>query len=252
MKKINKNYYIQTRNSCLYGVKIFDGISGEHPLPYCQPNNSVDRYYYATKVTNILDGDLKICKSGFHFCLSFRDALAYKELIIPASNFDCESFKKYPRAYMIAPVYNVSAVGDVIFEQDMNHSKFVTNKLNLLYAVDNLMLIKAYNYYITSHVYNQQYMNASNRVVSVCELDYTIQTNDNQEITITNSENSFSVSHCRMTVFSSYDQTLKVINKTGYTQYVNRYGCYSQEIIPIPRHTTMEFKSQSVKGVIVK
>lgn len=248
MKKINKNYYIQTRNSYLHGIKIFDGIGGKHELPYCQPNNMVDKYYYSKKSTNKLADDLKICKSGFHFCLFFRDALAYKNLIISARHFDCKLFRKYPKAYVIAPVYNVSAIGDVIFEQEeLKYNKFATNELNLLSMVDNLKLIKAYDYYITSQIYNQQYMNASSRVVSVDDLDYITQTNDNQEITIIGKSR-----FCRITIFSGCNQTLKVINNTKYTQYVNRYGCYSQDIIPILRHSTMEFKSQSVKGVIVK
>ena len=79
-------------------------------------------------------------------------------------------------------------------------------------------------------------------------ISYGIQCLDNAEVTIVCDNKSSKFPYT--TIFSSVYQTLKVINKTKYTQYVTRYDDYFQKIIPIPRHSTMIFASNEMETAI--
>ena len=253
----DKKYYIQTTNRYLYGVKIFDGIGGKLNLPYCNPYDA--KYYYSLALVNEFEGNIEMCGKGFHFGLTFKDALAYKHFVTFAKSINYKHIKKYPRAYVLAPVYNVTAMGDVILTQDTSdNTKCVTNKLRLDSQINYHVLIADYTHYNLYSYDNVNSIESKNtpllklpqQTLYSNYISYGIQCLNDTEATIVcdNKNSKFPYT----TIFSSVYQTLKVINKTKYTQYVTRYSDYSQEIIPIPRHTTMEFKSQSVKGVIVK
>lgn len=54
------------------------------------------------------------------------------------------------------------------------------------------------------------------------------------------------------TIFSNSFKDLTVENKTDYTHYVNRYCGCKQYIIPIPRHTTIEFEQCDKIGKVIK
>lgn len=242
----NKKYYIQIADRHLHGVKIFDGIGGELNLPYCYPYNS--KYYYLTDSVNEFKGNISMCDRGFHFGLTFKDALNYKHFITYANYYNYKHIKKYPRANVFKPIYNVTALGDVILDQDPSGiTKCVTNKLQLDSQLSYIDIMKDF---IHEYLYSFDNVNCKlssklnplikspQQTIYSNYVSYGIQCLDIAEVTIVcdNKNSKFPYT----TIFTNEYQRLKVINKTKYTQYVTRYNDYCQEIIPIPRHSTME------------
>jgi len=75
-------------------------------------------YQYCTDKIHTIDDDIKICKSGFHFCRKLVDVLTYYNFI------------KHPKFR----VFKVKATGIIIHEGD----KSVTDTLTLLEEIKDL------------------------------------------------------------------------------------------------------------------
>lgn len=237
------------KNEYLPGVKIFDGIDKETGNPYCQPAQyDVDskRVYETDGVTNYYDGNIALCKCGFHFSMSLQDAAQYKDL------FGLYGSKKYSKAMIIHPVYQVYAVGKIKAEahlyNDECKQKYVTNKLKL----DKQFSCKEIIDYAIQH----------GIISSYALLKKPISTTSHQD---SNSKILFQQPHAcfvtidnialvgnNYTIFSNSFKELTVENKTNYTHYVNRYCGCEQYIIPIPRHTTVNFEQCDKIGKVIK
>ena len=235
------------KNESLYGIKIFDGVDKETGKPYCQPADADSKKIYETSgIVNYYDGDIIPCKSGFHFSMTLQDAFDYKDL------FSLNKNKKYPKAMIIHPVYNVSAVGKIKAEtywrNDENKQKYVTNKLKLGLQFGCEEIIK----YAIQHGMVNSYA-VLNKPISV-----TSHQDSNSKILFQQSGNFFvTIDNIALfgdnyTIFSNSFKDLTVENKTGYTHYVNRYVGVKQYIIPIPRHTTIEFEQCDKVGKAIK
>lgn len=237
------------KNESLYGVKIFDGIDKETGKPYCQPTSDADskKIYETGGIVNYYDGNIIPCECGFHFSMTLQDAFDYKNLFSLCKN------KKYPKAMIINPVYNVSAVGKIKAETTYwwggeYKQKYVTNKLKLgrLFGCDEII-----NYSI-QHGMIKSYA-VLNKPISV-----TSHQDSNSKILFQQSGNFFvTIDNIALvgnnyTIFSYSFKELTVENKTDYTHYVNRYVGEKQYIIPIPRHTTIEFEQCDKIGKLVK
>lgn len=236
------------KNESLYGVKIFDGIDKETGKPYCQPTINADskKIYETGGIVNYYDGDIIPCKSGFHFSMTLQDAFDYKDL------FSLNKNKKYPKAMIIHPVYNVSAVGkikaEMYWRNDENKQKYVTNKLKLVlqfgceeiikYAIQHGM-INSYAV-LNKPISTTSHQDANNKIL--------FQQSCNFFVTIDN----IALVDNNYTIFSNLFKELTVENRTDYTHYVNRYGYTDQYITPVPRHTTIEFKQLDKIGKAIK
>ncbi len=235
------------KNESLLGVKIFDDVDKETGKPYCQPADADSKKIYETSgIVNYYDGDIIPCKSGFHFSMTLQDAFDYKDL------FSLNKNKKYPKAIIIHPVYNVSAVGKIKAEtywrNDENKQKYVTNKLKLVLQFGCEEIIK----YAIQHGMVNSYA-VLNKPISV-----TSHQDSNSKILFQQSGNFFvTIDNIALfgdnyTIFSNSFKDLTVENKTGYTHYVNRYGYTDQYITPVPRHTTIQFEQCDKVGKVIK
>ena len=235
------------KNESLYGVKIFDGIDKETGNPYCQPADADSKKIYETGgIVNYYDGNIIPCKSGFHFSMTLQDAFDYKNL------FSLYKNKKYPKAMIINPVYNVSAVGkikaEIYWRNDKYKQKYVTNKLKLgrLFGCDEII-----NYSIQHGMVNSYAV--LNKPIST-----TSHQDSNSKILFQQSGNFFvTINNTALfgnnyTIFSNSFKDLTVENKTDYTHYVNRYVGEKQYIIPIPRHATIKFEQCDKVGKVSK
>lgn len=235
-------------NEYLPGVKIFNGIDKETGKPYCQPIVNADnkKIYETNGIVNYYDDNIIPCECGFHFSMTLQDAFDYKDL------FSLYKNKKYPKAMIIHPVYNVSAVGKIKAETywwgGEYKQKYVTNKLKLgkQFSCEEII-----NYSI------QHGMIASYAVLNK-PISTTSHQDSNSKILFQQSGNFFvTIDNTALfgknyTIFSNLIKELTVENKTGYTHYVNRYVCKKQYIIPIPRHTTIEFEQCDKVGKVIK
>lgn len=237
------------KNESLYGVKIFDGIDKETGKPYCQPTIDADskKIYETGGIVNYYDGNIILCESGFHFSMTLQDAFDYKNL------FSLYKNKKYPKAMIIHPVYNVAAVGKIKAETTYWHNgeikqKYVTNKLKLgrLLGCDEII-----NYSIQHGMINSYAV--LNKPISV-----TSHQDSNSKILFPQSYTFFvTIDNIALvgnnyTIFSNLFKELTVENKTEYTHYVNRYLGAEQYITPIPRHTTIQFEQCDKVGKVIK
>lgn len=235
------------KNESLYGIKIFDGVDKETGKPYCQPADADSKKIYETSgIVNYYDGDIIPCKSGFHFSMTLQNAFDYKDL------FSLNKNKKYPKAMIIHPVYNVSAVGKIkaktYWRNDENMQKYVTNKLKLgrLFGCDEII-----NYSIQHGMINSYAV--LNKPISV-----TSHQDSNSKILFPQSYTFFvTIDNIALvgnnyTIFSNSFKELTVENKTEYTHYVNRYLGAEQYITPIPRHTTIQFEQCDKVGKVIK
>lgn len=236
--------------SSLSGVKIFDGIDKKTNLPYCQPYGYDTRQVYKISNDNIFDGEIQLCKNGFHFCLDIYSASDFKNL------FRSNVGKKYPNAVIMNPVFKVTAFDKVLFDEHesygMYRCKFVTNHLrvykqfsceSILYYAQ-LFPITGFAYSlldkstISTHELASDNANYFNRcLIQTAAKDVTIDTIPDYK---------------HYTIFSYSGDILTVKNKTKYTHYVNRYCNTKQYIIPIPRYSTVEFKQCDIIGKLVK
>lgn len=235
------------KNESLYGVKIFDGIDKETGKPYCQPADADSKKIYETSgIVNYYNGNIIPCKRGFHFSMALQDAFDYKDL------FSLNKNKKYPKAMIMHPVYNVSAVGKIKAEtywrDDEYKQKYVTNKLKLdrLFGCDEIINYSIQHGMIASYA-------VLNKPISV-----TSHQDSNSKILFQQSGNFFvTIDNITLfgnnyTIFSSSFKELTVENKTDYTHYVNRYVGEKQYIMPIPRHTTIKFEQCDKVGKVIK
>ena len=234
------------KNEILAGVKIFDGIDKETGNPYCQPAIDSKKVYETNSIVNYYDGNIIPCKSGFHFSMTLQDAFGCKDL------FSLYENKKYPKAMIIHPVYNVAAVGKIKAEtywhNDENKQKYVTNKLKLGRQLSCEEII---NYAIQHGMVNSYAV--LNKPIST-----TSHQDSNSKILFQQSYNFFvTIDNIALvgnnyTIFSNSFKDLTVENKTDYTHYVNRYCGCKQYIIPIPRHTTIKFEQCDKIGKVIK
>ena len=236
------------KNESLYGVKIFDGIDKETGKPYCQPAIDADskKIYETGGIVNYYDGNIIPCKSGFHFSMTLQDAFDYKDL------FSLYKNKKYPKAMIIHPVYNVAAVGKIKAEtywhNGENKQKYVTNKLKLgrLFGCDEIINYSIQHGMVNSYaVLNKPILTTSHQDSNSKIL---FQQSGNFFVTIDNT----ALFGNNYTIFSNLFKELTVENKTDYTHYVNRYGYTDQYITPVPRHTTIQFEQCDKVGKVIK
>ena len=237
------------KNEYLPGVKIFDGIDKETGKPYCQPAKyDIDskKVYETDGVTNYYDGNIALCKSGFHFSMSLQDAVQYKDLFGLCEN------KKYSKAMTIAPVYHVYAVGKIKAEahlyNDECKQKYVTNQLkldkqfNCCEIIDHAIqhgIISSYAV-LNKPISTTSHQDSNSKILFQTAHVYFV-TIDNNALVGNN-----------YTIFSNSFTELTVENKTNYTHYVNRTMCNEQYIIPIPRHTTIKFEQCDKVGKVIK
>lgn len=227
------------KNESLPGVKIFDGIDKKTNLPYCQPDNYKQIYQ---KGENKYDGEIEICKKGFHFSMSIGEAYDYKPII---------SLQSSRNAVIINPVFEVYATGKVISETHNRYGgfgqKFVTNCLYLDRQFSNNEILI---YLVANHLCHIKIFTDTDTNVSTSSIPDSIKClyqGNAKEITIDSlpSDKNF-------TIFSDYKDKLIVKNKTKYTHYVNRYEDKFQHIEVIPRYSTVEFKQLDKFGKLVK
>lgn len=236
------------KNEILAGVKIFDGIDKETGNPYCQPAIDIDskKVYETNSIVNYYDGNIIPCKSGFHFSMTLQDAFGWKDL------FSLYENKKYPKAMIIHPVYNVAAVGKIKAEtywhNGENRQKYVTNKLKLGKQFGCEEIIS----------YSIQHGMIGSYAVLNTPISTTSHQDSNSKILFQQSYNFFvTIDNIALvgnnyTIFSNSFKELTVENKTNYTHYVNRYLGEKQYIISIPRHTTIKFEQCDKVGKVVK
>lgn len=218
----------------LQGVKIFDGIDKRTNRPYCQPDNNNKQIYQ--KGENNYDDKIEICRKGFHFSMSIGEAYDYKSII---------SLQSSRNAIIINPVFEVYTTGKIISETYSRYGgfgqKFVTDCLYLDRQLSNSEIL---TYLVTNHLCHiKTFTDTSVSTSSIPGYIKCLYQGNAKEITIDSlpSDKNF-------TIFSDYKDKLIVKNKTKYTHYVNRYCGYEQYIIPIPRHTTIDFKQWGVIG----
>ena len=236
------------KNESLYGVKIFDGIDKKTNLPYCQPTIDADskKIYETSGIVNYYDGDIILCERGFHFSMTLQDAFDYKDL------FSLYKNKKYPKAMIIRPVYNVAAVGKIKAEtywwDDEYKQKYVTNKLKLgrLFGCDEIINYSIQHGMINSYAVLNKSISTTSHQGSNSKILF--QQPGNFFVTIDN----ITLVGNNYTIFSNSFKELTVENKTDYTHYVNRYLGAEQYITPIPRHTTIQFEQCDKVGKVIK
>lgn len=235
----------------LTGIKIFDGIDEKTGNPYCKPGNI--KQIYDTSNENVYDGEIELCKAGFHFSLDIFAASDYKYI------FRCNLGKKYPNALIMNPIYCVIAKDKILSEEYEKigcfRHKYVTNNL----TIGRQLYINEIMFHILNYiVFGFTYSSLDKPVLSTHEIDFSttnqpyyferclIQTFA-KDVTIDRIPD-----HHNHTIFSRFDRLLTVRNKTKYTQYVNRYSYREQYITPIPRYSTVEFKHFDKIGKLVK
>lgn len=224
----------------LPGVKIFDGIDKETNLPYCNPDDNKQIYQ---KGENVYDGEIEICRKGFHFSMSIGEAYNHKPVI------GLQYSKRNATAALINPVFEVYATGKILSETYNIYGgfsqKFVTDHLYLDRQFSNNEII---TYLIANHLcYINTFVDTNVSTSSILGNSRCLYQGNAKEITI----DSLPVVK-NFTIFSNYKDNLIVKNKTKYTHYVNRYCGYEQYIIPIPRYSTVEFKQLDKFGKLVK
>lgn len=224
----------------LTGIKIFDGIDEKTGNPYCKPGNI--KQIYDTSNENIYDGEIELCKAGFHFSLDMSAAGDYKLL------FNDHVDKKYPNAVMISPVFYVTAKDKILCEEYENFGcfrhKYVTNNLNVCKQFyNNEIMFHVLNYIVFSfpHSVLDKPEMSTHEIYSTTNQPYyfnrcLIQTFA-KDVTIDRIPDTHN-----HTIFSNISNSLTVRNKTKYTQYVNRYGYVEQYITPVPRYSTIKFE----------
>ena len=224
-------------NEYLPGVKIFDGIDKKTNLPYCKPDDYKQIYQ---KGENVYDGEIEICRKGFHFSMSIGEAYDYKPII---------SLQSSRNVIIINPVFEVYATGKVISETYNRYGgfgqKFVTDCLYLDRQFSNSEIL---TYLLTNRLCHIKTFTDTNvSTSSTSGSTKCLYQGNAKEITINSlpSDKNF-------TIFSNSYNPLIVKNKTKYTQYVNRYYGYEQYIIPIPRYSTVEFKQLDKIGKKLK
>lgn len=239
--KLDKDEYLP-------GVKIFDGIDKKTGKPYCQPTIDVDskKIYETNSIVNYYDGKLKLCESGFHFSMTLQDAFDWKDL------FSLYENKKYPKAMIMHPVYNVSAVGKIKAEtywwNGEKKQKYVTNKLKLgkQFGCEEIISYSIQHGMISSYAVLNKPISTTSHQGSNSKILF--QQSYNFFVTIDN----IALVGNNYTIFSNSFKELTVENKTEYTHYVNRYLGEKQYIIPIPRHTTIKFEQCDKVGKVIK
>ena len=234
-------------NEYLHGVKIFDGIDKETGKPYCQPADADSKKIYETSgIVNCYGGKLKLCESGFHFSMTLQDAFDYKDL------FSLNKNKKYPKAMIIHPVYNVYAVGkikaEIYWRNGEYKQKYVTDKLKLnrQFSCDEIINYSIQHGMINSYAVLNKSISTTSHQGSNSKILF--QQSGNFFVTIDN----ITLIGNNYTIFSDLFKELTVENKTDYTHYVNRYCGYGQYTIPIPRHTTIKFEQCDKVGNVIK
>ncbi len=223
----------------LPGVKIFDGIDKETNLPYCNPDDNKQIYQ---KGENVYDGEIEICRRGFHFSMSIGEAYNYKPVI------DLQYSRRNANAALINPVFEVYATGKILSETYNIYGgfsqKFVTDHLYLDRQFSNNEII---TYLIANHLcYINTFVDtnvSTSSIPSILGNSRCLYQGDAKEITI----DSLPVVK-NFTIFSNYTNKLIVKNKTKYTHYVNRFEDKSQHIEVIPRYSTVEFKQCNIFG----
>lgn len=221
-------------NEYLPGVKIFDGIDKETNLPYCKPDDYKQIYQ---KGENVYDGEIEICRRGFHFSMSIREAYNYKSII----GLQCSR----RNAVLINPVFEVHATGKIFSETYNTHGgfeqKFVTDHLYLDRQVSNRAILI---YLVTNNLcYIKTFIDTNVSTSSITGNIRCLYQGNAKEITI---DSLPSVKN--FTIFSDYSNKLIVKNKTKYTHYVNRCEDKFQHIEVIPRYSTVEFKQYNIFG----
>ena len=227
----------------LTGIKIFDGIDEKTNLPYCQPGDIKQIYDISNE--NVYDGEIKLRKAGFHFCLDIASANDYKNI------FRYNLGKKYPNALIMNPIHYVIAKDKILSEEYERFGGFrciyITNNL----TIGKPLFCNEILHYITNcPVSGCEYslLDVSKSEVYTHEIQHTnkclIQSGAKDVIIDTQNMN--------YTIFSNSYNPLTVKNKTKYTQYVNRYRSCNQYITPVPRYSTVEFKPFDKIGKIVK
>lgn len=219
----------------LTGIKIFDGIDEKTGNPYCKPGNI--KQIYDTSNENVYDGEIELCKAGFHFSLDIFAAGDYKYI------FRCNLGKKYPNALIMNPIYCVIARDKILSEEYERFGgfrcKYITNNL----TIGKPLFCNEILHYITNcpvSEYAYSLLNASKSEVYTHEIQHSnrclIQSGAKDVIIDTQNE------YHNYTIFSNSYNPLTVKNKTKYTHYVNRYVTCEQYITPVPRYSTVEFK----------
>lgn len=229
----------------LTGIKIFDGIDEKTGNPYCKPGNI--KQIYDTSNENVYDGEIELCKAGFHFSLDIFAASDYKYI------FRCNLGKKYPNALIMNPIYCVVARDKILSEEYERFGgfrcKYITNNL----TIGNPLFCNEILHYITNcpvSEYAYSLLNASKSEVYTHEIQHSnrclIQSGAKDVIIDTQNE------YHNYTIFSNSYNPLTVKNKTKYTHYVNRYVTCEQYITPVPRYSTVEFKPFDKIGKVIK
>lgn len=220
----------------LTGVKIFDGIDEKTGNPYCKPDDYKQIYQ---KGENVYDGEIEICRKGFHFSMSIGEAYNYKSVI------GLQYSKRNANAALINPVFEVYATGKIFSETNNIYGgfgqKFVTDHLYLDRQFSNNEII---TYLIANHLcYIDTFVDTSVSTSSIPGNSRCLYQGNAKEITI---DSLPSVKN--FTIFSNYTNKLIVKNKTKYTHYVNRFEDKFQHIEVIPRYSTVEFKQYNIFG----
>lgn len=236
------------RSDAMYGIKIFDDISDENPAnsAWFTPlwENAETQIFYSNR-ENIFDGELNVTNchlnkkdKGFCFWLSLEDAVVNTMLTRTSKNF--------PKAMMLNFVGEIEARDDIIACQLTNaeHTlKFMTNNLTLGNMWDYYKIV---DQWIRIDRIKPDIINDKKSVFKSNYFKNCILLNDNDitkyEITISPSGNKYSgeINH---TIFSAKDNhSIIVINKTKYTQYLNRFNRWYQFITPIPKFSTVTLK----------
>ena len=223
-------------NEYLPGVKIFDGIDKKTNLPYCKPDDYKQIYQ---KGENVYDGEIEICRKGFHFSMSIGEACDYKPAI------GLQYSKRNANAVLINPVFEVYATGKIFSETNIRYGgfgqKFVTDHLYLDRQFSNNEII---TYLIGNHLYYiNTFVGINVSTSSIPGNGRCLYQGNAKEITI---DSLPSVKN--FTIFSNYTNKLIVKNKTKYTHYVNRFEDKFQHIEVIPRYSTVEFKQYDIFG----
>jgi len=233
---INDQYSIK---EFIEGVKIFDGVDKETGNPYCCPEEDV-KYIYSKEKVNECNGQILLCRNGFHFSLDLNSARYYKPFFGIS--------EKYPKASILNPVYIVRAYGDIFIHQSYPTNKLVTNKLQLISKICNNDIIEAHishNCYASKDLESILLKNEYNIInLNNCHNNKLFQIYCDDCVLIIEGDACKSGGK-NQTIFSRVTTSFKVVNKSKYTQYVNRISLFDQDqvITPIPRHSTIIFEA---------
>ena len=231
----------------MYGVKIFDGI--ENQKLYTEPNCNIKTLFNCKKKYHT-EGEIELCKNGYHFSPTLKDALEYKEILNREKKYltiNPVFIVKIPKGSEIkyTSIFSENEYGNLIenaikaVSSDIEFYKTISFS-DILYYLHSLNIIK---------LRNILYDNDSIDISEVSSFIY-IRKYNSKGISI---EASDDLNYNRSTFFINRqtlskeilenDNPLKIINKTKYTQYLNIVDDDRQYIVNIPRYSSKTIES---------